>query len=102
MKSRPLALLTCCSTSLFLLTTFELDAHAAAVETVGELKTSEGIRLSDNSLQISACTGCAGGILTVPLGGPALITPWTHGPTLVCRDSKHQTPSPRTRPSRET
>jgi hypothetical protein len=54
---------------LFSLTAFELNVYAAAVETVGELKTSGGIRFSDESLQTSACSGCANGVLSILLGG---------------------------------
>jgi hypothetical protein len=50
---------------------------AADVETVGDLKVSgmidntggEGIKFPDGNIQTSACTGCAGGILSISLGG---------------------------------
>jgi hypothetical protein len=58
-----------CSAMMIYVTAFERDASAASVETVGELKTTGGIRFSDSSLQTSACSACAHGVLTIALGG---------------------------------
>jgi hypothetical protein len=66
-----------CWTLLFSVQAFEKVGFAADVETVGDLKVSgvidniggDGIRFPDGNIQTSACSGCAGGILSVSLGG---------------------------------
>jgi len=64
--------------SLFIFSsTFATSPFAADVETNGDLRVSgvidntggEGIRFPDGNIQTSACSGCAGGILSIALGG---------------------------------
>jgi hypothetical protein len=62
---------------LFSVPVFEQAGSAADVETIGDLKVSgiidnsggEGIKFPDGSTQAKACSGCAGGILSISLGG---------------------------------
>jgi hypothetical protein len=68
MKRKYLFIITCLA-MLISVPVFEQNGFAASVETVGELKTSGGIRFNDNSLQTKACSGCANGILAIILGG---------------------------------
>jgi hypothetical protein len=58
MKRETAMIIVSCAV-LFSLPASEQMGFAASVETVGELKTSGGIRFSDESLQTSACSGCA-------------------------------------------
>jgi trimeric autotransporter adhesin len=78
--------------SLLSLLAMEQGALADSVETAGVLNATGGVRFPDGNVQTSACTGCAGGILSISLGGtggntasaartnlavPGLITPNT-------------------------
>lgn len=73
LKKRTLSL----SISLFFSFLFASVLFAAGVETVGDLKVSgmidnlggDGVKFPDGSIQESACTACAGGILSISLGG---------------------------------
>jgi hypothetical protein len=71
------AILLVCGALLISMLVFEQAGLAADVETVGDLKVSgmidntggEGIKFPDGNIQTSACSGCAGGILSISLGG---------------------------------
>lgn len=67
MKREKVMLAVICATLISV--TFAIDALADSVETAGLLNATGGIRFSDGNVQTSACTGCAGGILSISLGG---------------------------------
>lgn len=65
-----------CSSLIISVTVFEQKVFSADVETNGNLtvqgtveSTTGGIKFPDNSVQTSACSGCANGILSISLGG---------------------------------
>ncbi|NVN90875.1 MAG: hypothetical protein HXX11_09750 [Desulfuromonadales bacterium] len=73
MKRKTAMLIACCA-MLVSVVAYEQNGFAASVETVGELNATGGVRFPDGNLQTSACSGCAGGVLTIELGGTGAAT----------------------------
>ncbi len=75
--SKKFSTLTLCFSLVLICSVFAQRSFAADVETAGDLKVTgmidntggEGIKFPDGNIQTSACSGCAGGILSISLGG---------------------------------